>query len=532
MGTMRKIKSTKWMGALVMILAAYHLSTANSMAQRPFLRGNCTPELADNAEGGDLARKQTVRKLRTPNTNWNPEKVYKSPVVLVSFADRDFSTENPAATYDSIFNYNGYNKGKGKGCVADYFRDQSSGLFNTQFDIYGPIKLSRPMKDNSKTYGSSDFGQAVKKVADSLKVDFSQYDWNGDNQVEQVVIVYAGYGGNENASDAIGCTWPNTSTFNAITSNGIRLSNYTASPEQWSTGKLCGIGTICHEFSHSLGLPDIYPTNNNTYFSICDEWDLMDGGNFTNNGWCPPNYSAHAKMLLGWLTPIELTEPTRIEGMKAVSEGGEVYLVSNTKNEFFLLENRQWSGWDLRSPGHGLLISHVDYLASSWSANTVNNNATHHRYEQVHADNRDYNDWSEIIGNNNPYVSGHSQFLSNSPYPFVAENAENRRLTDSSIPAAVTFNNNAEGKNLLSKAIVHIEETEDGLISFDFMQGEDVPDGIKDVKRLACKVERYDLKGRKLAEGAAIRGIYIERTAEGTRKLIVDKPNKMINYNK
>lgn len=519
---MRKVKSTKWLGVLVMVLAANLLSAVGTMAQRPFLRGNCTPGLADNTGEGDQARQQTIRKLKTPNTNWNPDKVYKSLVVLISFADRDFSTEDPTSTYDSIFNHNGYNRGKGKGCVADYYRDQSGGLFNTQFDIYGPIKLSRPMKDSSKPYGSSDFRKAVKTVVDSLKLDFSQYDWDGDNQVEQVVIVYAGYGGNENASDATGCTWPNTSSFSAITVDGIRLSNYTASPELWSSGRSCGIGTICHEFTHSLGLPDIYPTNNNVYFSVCDEWDLMDGGNFTNNGWCPPNYSAHAKMLMGWLTPIELTEPTRIEGMKPVSEGGEVYLVRNTTNEFFLLENRQWSGWDLRTPGHGLLITHVDYLASAWSGNTVNNTATHHRYEQIHADNRDYNDWSDIIGNNNPYVSGHSRFLSTSPYPYVADSAENRRLTDSSMPAAVTFNNNADGKKLLSKAIVHIEETEDGLISFDFMQGEDVPDGIKDIRHSTGKVERYDLKGRKLADGAAIRGIVIERTAEGTRKLIID----------
>jgi hypothetical protein len=37
----------------------------------------------------------------------------------------------------------GFNKGQGKGCVADYFRDQSLGILNLQFDVYGPVKVSQ-----------------------------------------------------------------------------------------------------------------------------------------------------------------------------------------------------------------------------------------------------------------------------------------------------------------------------------------------------------------------------------------------------
>ena len=159
-------------------------------------------------------------------------------------------------------------------------------------------------------------------IEEHPEIDFSQYDWNGNGRVNQVIFIYAGLTGNITSTACYGHIWPNTSSFPTITTpDGKKISNFTASGELWPYNRSFGIGTICHEFSHSLGLPDIYPTSKNGGYSICDEWDLMDGGNFTNYGWCPPNYTPLEKMLLGWLTPVELTEPTSITDLKSVSEG-------------------------------------------------------------------------------------------------------------------------------------------------------------------------------------------------------------------
>ncbi len=502
----------KWMSVIVLLLVAYHCSITTAMAQRPFHRKACTPVVT--ATDGANSR---MRISMNPKTDWDAGRVYHIPVLLVSFSDLAFTIEEPADFYNRIFNEQGYNEGYGPGCVADYFRDQSAGLFNAVFDIYGPIQVDKEAKNSENSDGSKIFRLAMQKlISDNPDVDYSKYDWDGDNMAEALVIIYAGYGGNEDQPEAEDCIWPNTFSFTSVTSpSQVKFSLYSASAEIWTKNdKSCGIGTICHEFCHSLGLPDLYPTQSNaTEYSVLDEWDLMDGGNFTNSGWCPPSLSAHEKMLLGWLTPEELTEATTINGLKPVEEGGKAYIVRTTNsNEFFLLENRQWSGWNLRSPGHGLLISHVDYRMSTWNNNTVNNDPNHHRYDLVHADNRSYDDWVNFLGEDtNPYLGGHNRYLSGSPYPYQDDNISNNALTDSSVPAAVTFT----GTGLLSKPITDIVEDADGSITFRFMGGDLT--AITDVGRDNGREQRmYDLTGRRIT-GLPAPGIVI---IDGRKKVI------------
>lgn len=259
---------------------------------------------------------------------WDASRIYRQMVVLVSFVDCDFSIEDPLATYHAMFNETGYNQLKGPGCVADYFRDQSGGLFNLQFDIYGPIQVSSNVQASgtSKNYGRETFHEAMQKfVNDYPDIDYSQYDWDANGSVDQVIFIYASLSGNQ--AGVTGYIWPNTNTFSTIkTPDGTKISHFSASAERWTGSVTCGIGTVCHEFSHCLGLPDIYPTSTSVKaISVVDEWNLMDGGNYTNRGWCPPNYSPLEKMLMGWLTPEELTENTDINGLKPIAEGGKAF---------------------------------------------------------------------------------------------------------------------------------------------------------------------------------------------------------------
>ena len=423
--------------------------------------------------------------MRLPSlyTRWDSTRIYQQAVILVSFADTDFSLENPQEFYDSLFNSPGYNKRQGPGCVADYFREQSGGLFNVKFDVYGPIKVSSKAQPYSNATedtfnnGRDVFIEATNKVIDSLHVDFTPYDWNDNGSVNQVIYVYAGFCGNQNAEASYGHIWPNTSSFSTITTNGKRISNYTASAELWANSSSCGIGTILHEFTHSLGLPDIYPTASSSGFSVMDEWDLMDGGNFTNYGWCPPSYTPLEKMLLGWLTPVDLTEPQTIRNMRTLADGGEVYRIVHNDSEWLLLENRQQTGWDMGVPGKGLLIYHVDYNASAWSGNTVNNNKNKRRFELVHADNMDYDTWYDYVftwAKPKQYAGSYhmnSYFLSTSPYPWATDstNFVNNALTNNSTPAAVMNDSSLSGKTELSKSITNIVQNADGTINFDFM---------------------------------------------------------------
>ena len=463
---MHKILST----IIMTLLPLYAMAQGLQM-----VKGDCTPP-AEGVSGHRAA----ARRLPAINTNWNAQKSYKQLVVLFSFRDTDFQHDDANDYYNRLFNEPGYHERSGNGCVADYFRDQSNGLFNLDFDVYGPFKvdtLAQPYQNptsKTKNYGYWMMKDATRQLLEAYpRIDYSQYDWNGDGTIEQVIYIYAGVSGN---TGVYGHIWPNTSAFGAIaTPDGMTISNYTTSSELLGTNIFSGIGTICHEYCHSLGLPDIYPTSSDAGYSICDEWDLMDGGNFINLGWCPPNLTPLEKMLLGWLTPTELNEPTTISDLKPVADGGEVYQVKHTDTEYLLIENRQQNGWDAGAPGAGLVVWHINYLASYWRSNTVNNTAGKPNFHLVHADNIDYDGWEALVGKakhkNKAYMN--SLLLSTSPYPWTTDSTDfvNNQLTDTSVPAATMYNANAEGSTLLGKPITNITMTTDGLVSFDFMGG-------------------------------------------------------------
>ena len=437
-----------------------------------------------HAEGAGT-RGGTQRELPEYITEWDANRVYRQPVVLITFQDLDFSMDDPVAYYNRVLNEKGYNEGVGKGCAADYFREQSGGLFNLQFDIYGPIKVDTKAQDKTvpDNYGEYTMENALEQLRATCKTDFSIYDWNGDGKVDQVVFICAGYSGN----DVRYYVYPNTCKSSDKAPGDLPIEMESISCELWKNGNLYGIGTIIHEFTHCLGLPDLYPMETGPY-SIVDEWDLMDGGNYTNWGWCPPNYSMMEKMLLGWGKPTELTEATTITGMKPVSEGGETFIIRNAAypNEYYLLENRQQTGWDYGVPGKGLLIFHVDFDDYWWDKAKVNGlEESHDHYTLFHADSKDYQTWNPERGEGDleKYTMDdrlRSSYLSTSPYPYTntESGVVNRELTDTSKPAATLFHKNAEGIELMSKSITNIQMDENGYISFDFMMD---ATGIEDV---------------------------------------------------
>ena len=445
---------------------------------------------------------------------FDPQKTYRQPVILVACSDADFSMADPANYYHRILNEKGYNEGVGLGCAADYIRDQSEGRLNIKFDIYGPVKLDslKAGGHGSYYYGEGIKSEAVKKLCETETTDFSIYDWDGDGEVDQVLFIIAGYTGNLNK----GYTWPNTGwTFGMELPGGVNATVASITCELWKNDTSCGIGTILHELFHALGLPDVYPMGSATAFSAVDEWDLMDGGNYTNYGWCPPNLSTMEKMMLKWGDPIELTSATTVTAMKPLSDSGDTYIIRNPANrdEYYLLENRQQKGWDIGCPGNGLLIFHVDYDYVEWKENNLNISDTHYRYSLFHADGKDYRSWDPT--NNGKDDSKwadeghlHNKYLSTSAYPYT--NPEtlviNASLTNDSNPAATLFTANTDGLKLMSKPITNIQMASDGTISFDFMKE---ASGIHHVQADVDDAPWYDLQGRRLQGRPIHKGLYI-----------------------
>lgn len=438
---------------------------------------------------------------------------YKGLVVLVDFPDRAFSAEDPQRFYHSMLNDDDFAMNDAPGSVRNYFLDQSEGLFDVSFDVVGPVTVSK--KSNAYYTDGTAYNvrryfvpEVVRSVA--TQVDLKDYDWNGDGEVEQIVIIYAGYTSSDYYPDvdstaiAKDCIWPHEWTLaTPMSIDGMRVYTYACSNELWIDHSLAGFGTLCHEFSHCLGLPDLYDTNFDETVTfnggIMDKWDIMDGGNYCHGGWVPAGYSGYERIYCGWRTPTDLDEPQSIRGMKALNDGGPLYTVTNDcatsrVEEFYVLENRQKQRWDRYLPGHGLLVTHVDYNATAWANNTVNDDLSHLRQVFIPADN-------DLMGY---YRDMKSPRYAAYPYVSAAQGIRNDSLTNHSSPAATVYNVNRQGNYFMNKPITRITE-EQKLVGFDFMGG--TPSAVSTVvdKGPSTAPDRtYDLSGRTAGTGKAV----------------------------
>lgn len=380
-------------------------------------------------------------------------------VILVNFQDNAFTIPSPKRHYERMLNEKGYSENGCHDCVAQYFNEQSKGMFKLTFDVAGPYTLSRNMAyyGGNNSSGSDKNPQAMIMEACKLAsadVDYSAYDWFNDGYVDMVFVVYAGYG--EAQGGAADTVWPHQwelgmsqPTYNEKKINIYACSNELAEGSGYIPD---GIGTFCHEFSHCLGLPDFYDTDGKAFGMA--KWSLMDYGTYLGEhtrGECPCNYTTYERWSCGWSTPTELTTAATIDGMNSLDNGNDGYIIFNDayNDEFFVLDNRQKQGWDSYLPGHGLLITHVDYNKDAWFYNIVNTNISHQRCTVVHAD----NSTNSLAGDTYPGKTGNTEF------------------TDTSTPAAHLFNENTDGRKYLGKPITDISESQDGLISFKFMGG-------------------------------------------------------------
>lgn len=390
----------------------------------------------------------------------------KGLIILVDFADKTFKEEHTPNLYRRIANEEGFSEMGFYGSVKDYFKAQSYGQFELDFDIAGPVSMPEGYAYyGGPSNGESDNYEAIAQmIIDACKsvdddINFADYDWDGDGEVDQVFILYAGHG--EASWDDEDTIWPHEWELdsalypmkNTLTLDGVRINTYACSCELGSiveSNKLIetidGIGTICHEFSHCLGLPDTYDTSYSGYYGM-NVWDIMDYGSYNDNGFLPANYTSYERMYTGWTTPTELSNDTTVSAMTPLSENGESYIIynDNNKNEYYLLENRQQTGWDAALPNSGMLILHVDYDKSVWANNMVNS-TSRQRCTIFIADNRpNSNDAGDI-------------------YP----NKDNNCLTNTSTPAATLYNNNIDGTKYMNKAVRDITRNEDGTMSFSF----------------------------------------------------------------
>jgi M6 family metalloprotease-like protein len=311
------------------------------------------------------ANKDSRKKVFTPRG------IKKLLMILIEYQDNSFTFTRQ--NFVDLMNTQNFSLLGAHGSVRDYYLEQSYG----QFDIRTDVAPSVYKADyNMAYYGANDANgddinagalmlEACEK-ADADGVDFSQYDNDNDGSVDGVYIIYAGYG--EASSGIDNTIWPHAGGIAGKTFDGKKVSKYSCSNELNADGTLTTIGVICHEFGHVCGAPDYYDTDYATggSFSGNGDWDLMDVGvyNGTPSGSQPPHFNPFEKIRAGWVTPVQLTGSTTLT-IPDITTNPVVYSYNTTTdNEYFLIENRQQSGFNSACPGHGLMIYH--YSKSYW----------------------------------------------------------------------------------------------------------------------------------------------------------------------
>jgi len=347
--------------------------------------------------------KNAPNKVKQLMSRSKPQKVFpangsrKSLVILVNFSDWSFTVPTPKIAFDNLLNQEDYSSNGGTGSARDYFQASSYGKFSPTFDVVGPYTLPNDMAyygANDLNVENSKFIKAPTMVVDACilaqnaGLDFSQYDLDNNDTIDNVFVYFAGF--NEAETGSPNRIWPHrwevipgenyTGTAKSITFDGKLLYGYACTSELRWDSQMCGIGTFCHEFSHVIGLADYYNTIDSKKPSL-DKWSIMAQGSYLNVGRTPPTYSVFDRYLLGWLTPQEINSPADLflepisqQKTQALNTNNQAYIIptGTNPNEYFMLEYRKQTGWDSFLPGGGMLIWHIDYDANAWGNKRVN----------------------------------------------------------------------------------------------------------------------------------------------------------------
>lgn len=499
------------------------------MAQQTFRRRQCGTAMLMEREAAAYSKGQ--RAISTQNKYVPHTGTITIPVVLVNFQDAKFKINKPKEAFEQLFNSDtqadlGNGNRLNYGSVAKYFRDMSNGAFTPKFKVYGPVTVDQPEtyyggkheNDNNDENPWQLVKDALKLVEDQVTEDDIKSFCSDGNTIDCVYIVYAGLGQNDGGDGTT--VWANCSTTGGATLRGKEVRWYTMSGElspvkikDSTIPVVNGLGVICHEFSHSLGLPDMYPTAKSAYLDNqeMEYWDLMDGGEYTYNGFCPTAYTAFEKEQMGWHVDIKpLDSDASVTMTTSTEQGGTAYKIVNPQNdkEYLMLEYIQRKGWNQYLFGNGLLVYHVCLPSETlYSSTRLNNTPGYPGMAVVPADGACLSQY--IKANKNDY--GNSLYGDLFPGTGNLQGQNVTELSDTNKQPNFCWYNAAKTEKLnTNKAIKNIKY-DNGVLTFDYVN--DVASGILPVwgDKQATDGRVYSINGAYLGDDITKlpHGIYI-----------------------
>lgn len=495
------------------------------------------PRAHETSEDLDGVTESHAQRITTTVSNYFPHKGSpRALVILAAFSDVSFKNDSATtrAIFDSLLNANGKPRVTQEptlelnhGSVKQYFNDVSYGQFSPVFDVYGPVTLSKTAETYGKKNDMQLFLKHVCSAVDTL-INFADYDANNDGEVDLVYVIYAGYGDCYAGNEDLNCIWPKSGELSAIYEqvdgklvekkfDGKSIVRYGVHCElgghhNQKKKKINGIGLFCHEFSHTLGLPDLYAPSDNLSPNVAmEEWDLMDGGEYVGDGigTCPTPYTAWEREICGWRDIVLLDKtPRRITLYPLDDEHhGYGYKMESTDNplEYFFLQYIPNTGWNKAQNGRGMLVVHVKYGKSEVELNDNVNYYITHKMVVLAADGLLLNSYAI---NSKEDLIAYNESFAGDPFPGTLNVTE---LTDETEVNTLLFDKNTP----LGQPIYNIsEDTENAFVTFDYMEPQDPdpfqPTGIEEKagKEKGDLLRIYDLQGRKLS-GIRRPGLYI-----------------------
>ncbi|MFA6455992.1 MAG: M6 family metalloprotease domain-containing protein, partial [Bacteroidota bacterium] len=305
-----------------------------------------------------------------------PTGAWKALLLVVKFSDKPQNV--PAGFFDSLI------FGQMTGTMRDYYKKVSYNNLDI-VTVNLPSTVGWMTMPHTYAYyvnGQNGFGSypqnAQKLVEDALaaadsSVDYSQYDNDGDGYVDALFVVHSGPGAEFTGSnyDIWSHAWV-TSTVQVR--DGVNIYHYSMEPEYWDMPGDMTCGVYAHELGHAgFGLPDLYDVD---YSSRgLGHWSLMAGGSWNGAmglGESPAFPDAWSHFQMGYVTPTNISTNTLNQSVNNIENTAEAYRLwtdGTAGNQYFLMENRQQTGYDTYLPGNGLLIYHIDEAVTSDNQN-------------------------------------------------------------------------------------------------------------------------------------------------------------------
>ncbi len=350
-------------------------------------------------------------------------------MLLIKYPDMA-DTYTPGNFHD-LMNKSNYN---GTGSFKDYYMAASFGALNLSTDVYGWYTATHNYSYYGDENGDTRARELVREAVDAAQnagVDFSQYDNDGNGYVDGIIAVHAGPGAEEGSQTQY--IWSHRWSLytSAVQYDGVWIDDYMINPERRTyTNSMVGIGIFCHEFGHGLGLPDLYDIDDSNGDSEgVGNWCLMGGGSWLNDEKTPAMMSAGCKEHLGWVSPAVISNSGTYMLAWAANNSSAYRINTPVANEYFLIENRQKTGFDAFLPGEGLAIWHINKAVYS------NANENMKLVDLEEADG--FNDLDNQMGR------GDNGDL----YPGTSNN---RDFTNTSSPDSKNYNGNSSGVNIVS----------------------------------------------------------------------------------